>query len=166
MELHAKEILVLNLKPSNFLLDKNDHAVLGDIGISYLLLRIPLCGSDMIRRLGTPNYMAPEQWQPEVRGPVTFETDSWGFACCIVEMLTGIQPWNGKSVDEIHKAVVLRQEKPHVPDGLPPAVENVIVGCFEYDFRNRPLMEDILSAFKRYLFFSVYENTIFCPREF
>lgn len=151
MELHCKEILVLNLKPSNFLLNENDRAVLGDVGIPYLLLGIPLLGSDMVRRLGTPNYMAPEQWHPEVRGPISFETDSWGFACSIIEMLTGLPPWSGKSVDEIHKAVVKRQEKPHIPCGLPPAIENVIVGCFEYDFRSRPLMKHILSAFKRYI---------------
>ncbi|KAK4349146.1 hypothetical protein RND71_031901 [Anisodus tanguticus] len=147
MELHSKEILILNLKPHNFLLDENDHAILGDIGIPYLFLGVPLLTSDMSRRLGTPNYMAPEQWQPEVRGPLSFETDSWGFGCSIVEMLTGSQPWSGKSVDEIHKAVVQKQEKPHFPGGLPPAVENVIIGCFEYDFRNRPLSGDIFQAF-------------------
>ncbi|KAJ0090221.1 hypothetical protein Patl1_12479 [Pistacia atlantica] len=56
-------------------------------------------------RIGTPNYMAPEQWQPEGRGTLSFKTDSWGFACSIVEMLTGVQPWCGKSVDEIYDAI-------------------------------------------------------------
>nr|GLL46976.1 uncharacterized protein LOC109159474 [Ipomoea trifida] len=148
MELHSKGILVLNLKPCNFLLNENDQAVLGDIGIPYLLRGVPLLGSDMTRRLGTPNYMAPEQWQPEIRGPISSETDSWGFGCSIVEMVTGVQPWVGKSVEEIYKSVVTRQEKPHIPDGLPPAVRNVLVGCFEYDLRNRPLMEDIMHAFR------------------
>lgn len=148
MELHSKGILVLNLKPSNFLINGDNRAILGDLGVPYLLLGIPLPSSDMTRRLGTPNYMAPEQWQPEIRGPMSFETDSWGFGCSIMEMLTGIQPWCGNSVDEIYKSVVKRREIPHIPDGLPPALENVICGCFEYDFRNRPLMADILWAFK------------------
>ncbi|RVX19529.1 E3 ubiquitin-protein ligase KEG [Vitis vinifera] len=133
-----KEILVLNLKPYNFLLDQNDEAILGDLGIPYLLLQIPLPSSDIARRLGTPNYMAPEQWQPEVRGPLSLETDSWGFGCSIVEMLTGVQPWCGKSVEEVHDSVVRKQEKPFIPSGLPPAVERVIIGCFAYDFRSRP----------------------------
>ncbi|KAK3043746.1 hypothetical protein RJ639_001942 [Escallonia herrerae] len=148
MELHSKEILVLNLKPSNFLLNESDRATLGDLGIPYVLLDIPSPTTDLPRRLGTPNYMAPEQWQPEVRGPVSFETDSWGFGCSIVEMLTGIQPWCGKSVDDIQNSIVNKQEKPRIPGGLPPTVENVIVGCFEYDFRSRPSMADILHAFK------------------
>ncbi|OMO61666.1 hypothetical protein CCACVL1_23343 [Corchorus capsularis] len=147
LELHSKGILVLNLKPFNFLLDETDQAVLGDIGIPYLLLGIRLPSSDMAHRLGTPNYMAPEQWQPEIRGPISFETDSWGFACSILEMLTGITPWNGKSADEIYDLVVRKHEKPLIPSGLPPPVEKVLLGCFEYDFRSRPLMKDILHMF-------------------
>lgn len=147
LQLHSKGILVLNLKPFNFLLNETDQAVLGDVGIPHLLLGIPLPSSDLARRLGTPNYMAPEQWQPEVRGPLSFETDSWGFACSIIEMLTGVQPWCGRSVDEIYDAVVRRQEIPPIPSGLPPVVENVLLGCFEYDFRSRPLMTDILRVF-------------------
>ncbi|KDP33580.1 hypothetical protein JCGZ_07151 [Jatropha curcas] len=149
LELHAKELLVLSLKPSNFLLNENDHAVLGDVGIPYLLLGIPLPSSDMSLRLGTPNYMAPEQWQPEVRGPLSLETDSWGFACSILEMLTGIQPWRGRGIEEIYDSVVRKQEKPQIPEGLPPSVENILQCCFDYDFRNRPLMIDILRVFKR-----------------
>ncbi|XWS70442.1 hypothetical protein CRYUN_Cryun03dG0048600 [Craigia yunnanensis] len=147
LELHSKGILVLNLKPFNFLLTETDQAVLGDIGIPYLLLGIRLPSSDMAHRLGTPNYMAPEQWQPEIRGPISFETDSWGFACSIVEMLTGIVPWHGKSADEIYDLVVRKQEKPLIPSGIPPPVEKVLIGCFEYDFRSRPLMKDILHVF-------------------
>ncbi|XP_058115573.1 uncharacterized protein LOC131258338 [Magnolia sinica] len=148
LELHSKGILVLNLKPFNFLLNEHDQAILGDFGIPSLLLGISLPSSDTILRLGTPNYMAPEQWQPDVRGPISFETDSWGFGCSIVEMLSGAQPWCGKSAEEIYHLVVTKQEKPNVPSGLPPVIENVVSGCFEYDFRNRPLMADILQAFK------------------
>lgn len=148
LELHSIGTLVLNLKPSNFLLNKQDQLILGDFGIPYLLFGIPLSNSDMALRLGTPNYMAPEQWEPEIRGPISFETDSWGFGCSVLEMLTGVQPWFGKSTEEIYRSVVVKQEKPNIPSGLPFAVENVISGCFEYDFQNRPLMTDIIHAFK------------------
>ncbi|KAL9463170.1 hypothetical protein AB3S75_001051 [Citrus x aurantiifolia] len=147
-DLHSIGLLVLNLKPSNLLLSEHDQLVLGDFGIPYLLLGRSLSDTDMALRLGTPNYMAPEQWEPEVRGPISFETDTWGFGCSIMEMLTGIQPWFGKSVEEIYHSVVIKKEKPCIPSGLPPAVENVIIGCFEYDLRNRPLMADILHAFE------------------
>ncbi|PON81408.1 Tyrosine-protein kinase [Trema orientale] len=148
LELHSKRILVLNLKPSNILINENDQAILGDFGVPFLLLGSLFPNSDMACRLGTPSYMAPEQWQPEVRGPISFETDSWGFGCCIVEMLTGFHPWSGRSADEIYRSVVEKHEKPQIPNGLPSSVENVLRGCFEYDLRNRPLISDILHVFK------------------
>ncbi|XAR50538.1 Non-specific serine/threonine protein kinase [Bertholletia excelsa] len=146
--LHLIGLLVLNLKPSNFLLSEHNQVILAEFGIPYLLLGTPLPKSDLVLRLGTPNYMAPEQWEPDIRGPITFETDSWGFGCSIVEMLTGVQPWFGMPIDEIYDSVVIKQDKPQLPCGLPPEVENVINGCFEYDLRNRPLMTDIIQAFK------------------
>ncbi|KAL6587768.1 hypothetical protein OROMI_000746 [Orobanche minor] len=131
-ELHSIGLLVLNLKPSNFLLNEHDRAVLGDIG---LLLGIPLLDLETTLRLGTPSYTAPEYWESEVRDPLSFETDSLGFGCSIVEMLTGVLPWFGKSIEEIYQSKWT-------------ALESVISGCFEYDLRNRPLMEDILSVFQ------------------
>ncbi|CAN6985270.1 unnamed protein product [Brassica rapa subsp. trilocularis] len=148
LELHSKGFLILNLKPSNFLLSDNDKAILGDVGVPYLLLSIPLPSSDMTMRLGTANYMAPEQWQPELRGPMSFETDSWGFGCSVVEMLTGVQPWSGKSADEIYDLVVRKQEKISIPSGVPPPLENLLRGCFMYDLRSRPSMTDILHVLK------------------
>ncbi|CAN4087564.1 unnamed protein product [Withania somnifera] len=147
-ELHSMNVLILNLKPTNFLLNEHDEVFLGDFGIPYLLLGVQPPDSDQAFRLGTPNYMAPEQWEPEVRGPITCETDAWGFGCCIIEMLTGFPPLFGKSVQDIYRSVVINQEKPQLPGGLPSAIENVLNGCFEYDLRNRPLMVNILQAFE------------------
>ncbi|TKY74742.1 E3 ubiquitin-protein ligase KEG [Spatholobus suberectus] len=148
LELHSKGILVLNLKPSNVLLNDTDQAILGDVGIPNLLFGSSFLSSDIAHRLGTPNYMAPEQWQPELRGPISFETDSWGFGCTIVEMLTGNQPWYGCPVGEIYRSVVEKYEKPQIPSGLPSSFENILSGCFEYDLRNRPSMVDILMVFR------------------
>ncbi|KAJ4758077.1 Protein kinase superfamily protein [Rhynchospora pubera] len=148
-DLHDRGILVLNLKPCNILLTESDHAILGDVGFPSLLINLSLPNPDMIQRLGSPNYMAPEQWQPSIRGPISYETDSWGFGCSILEMLSGTQPWRGRSPDEIFNSVVVRKERPSLPDGLPPEIENVLVGCFDYDLRNRPSMAHIIQAFKR-----------------
>lgn len=160
-ELHSLGLLVLNLKPTNFLFNEHGQVVIGDFGLPYLLLGIPSADPALAFRLGTPNYMAPEQWQPEVRGPITYETDSWGFGCSIVEMLTGIQPWFGRSIKEIHESVVMKGEKPQIPGGLPQTVHNILYSCFEYDFRDRPLMTDILQVFERFIAFFLSFSTFF-----
>lgn len=148
-DLHERGILILNLKPCNILLTESDRAILGDLGFPSLLINLSLPNPDMIQRLGSPNYMAPEQWQPSIRGPISYETDSWGFGCSILEMLGGTQPWRGRSPDEIFNSVSVKKEKPNLPDGLPPEIENVLVGCFDSDLRNRPSMAHIIKAFQR-----------------
>ena len=42
---------------------------------------------------GTFNYMAPEAFDPEAFGGVTFAADAWSFACTLTEMITGVKPW-------------------------------------------------------------------------
>jgi serine/threonine protein kinase len=122
----------------HFLMMKVMVLLLGDFGIPSLLFGLSLLNLDLVQRFGTPNYMDPEQWQPSIRGPISFETDSWGFACSVLEMLSGIQPGRGKSADEIYQLVVSKKEKPMFPYSLPPDIENMLSGCFEYDFRTVP----------------------------
>ena len=62
----------------------------------------------------------------------------------MVEIMTGVQPLWGRSIEETYQTFVIKQEKLHIPSGLPHEVENVLNGCFEYDLRNRPLTVDIL----------------------
>ncbi|XBH63657.1 hypothetical protein VPH35_117584 [Triticum aestivum] len=72
----------------------------------------------------------------------------WGFACSILEMFSGIQPWRAKSSDEIYQSAVVKKEKQIFPYNLHTEVENVLSGCFEYDFRDRSLMSYILQSFE------------------
>eukprot|EP00250_Pteridium_aquilinum_P006004 c16002_g1_i1 orf=267-2261(+) len=147
-ELHSVRIMALNLKPCNCLLDGRDKVILGEFGIPSLVLGMSFSDDERAVWLGTPNYMAPEQWEPDIRGPLSFETDSWGFACSIIEMFTGVTPWHGYSPKEIFSLVVKKREKPKIPSGLPSVIKNVLRGCFEYDYRNRPLFAEIVRAFE------------------
>lgn len=121
-------------------------AIVGEFGIPMLFAGTASLSEQAVW-LGSPNYMAPEQWGANVRGPVSFETDCWSFACSVLEMFTGERPWGNMTPEEIFKAVVIRHDKPIVPSELPPAVERVLNGCFEYDYRHRPAFHEILRAF-------------------
>ncbi|KAL3699007.1 hypothetical protein R1sor_017029 [Riccia sorocarpa] len=147
MELHSCGVLALNLKPCNYLLDDNDTAILGEFGIPLLFFESSVTKSEPVPWMGTPNYMAPEQWDPALRGPLSFETDAWGFACSMVEMISGVKPWANRTASEIFEAVVIKGEKPSLPAGLPPGLQRILRSCFEYDYRRRPTFGQILRAF-------------------
>ncbi len=57
--------------------------------------------------LGTPAYMAPEQW---TGGAVTPATDQFGFCVALWEAFTGKRPFLGPSIDELREQVAAGPE--------------------------------------------------------
>jgi serine/threonine protein kinase len=103
-ELHEQNIISQDLKPPNFLIDDLDHCVVADFGISKIVHGT--FGGHMPSNVqGTFNYMSPEAFDPEQFGGVTFRTDSWSFACSLLEMMTGTKPFNGIKMAPIVRKV-------------------------------------------------------------
>ncbi len=90
---HLRGVIHRDLKPNNVLLDEEDNAYLTDFGIAKMLagtstsqLNLTATGSVM----GTPAYMAPEQWRSE---PVDARTDIYALGIILYEMLMGVLPF-------------------------------------------------------------------------
>jgi Tol biopolymer transport system component/predicted Ser/Thr protein kinase len=84
---HRKGIIHRDLKPANILVTKQHGIKLLDFGLA----RITSSSADSTltlagERMGTPAYMAPEQWEGE---PGDSRTDIYCFGCVLYEMLTG-----------------------------------------------------------------------------
>ena len=106
-ELHTQNVLFLDLKPSNILLDDFDNVAVCDFGISRK------SGSKSPGGLhGTFNYMSPEAFDEDSYGTLTTKSDVWSFACCIVEMVSGCMPWLGTSMAAICYKVASMKEVP------------------------------------------------------
>jgi serine/threonine protein kinase len=80
--------------------------------------------------LGTPDYMAPEQWQ-NVRGTDT-RADIYSLGCTLYFLLTGTTPFDGDTVNELlaahvsEEAPALDRVRPDVPRELAAVVARMV----------------------------------------
>ena len=84
---HRHDIVHRDVKPSNFLIDDDNHAMLTDFGIARGAADEKL--TQTLDQLGTPAYMAPEQRQKD---NVTAKADIYSLAIVLHELLTGSRP--------------------------------------------------------------------------
>ena len=106
---HATGVVHRDLKPANVFLCSSGQVKVLDFGIALVF------GAGSRNALGTPAYMAPEQWR-EARQDA--RTDVFGAAATLAEMVTGKLPYR---VTEDWSAVLEQGARPHVDaPGIPP----------------------------------------------
>lgn len=122
---HGRGTIHRDLKPPNVLFDDQGNAYLTDFGIAKLLGETSSLTQEGTT-VGTPSYMAPEQWASENMGP---PVDLYALGVVLFEMLTGRLPYVASSPyrvmhmhlnDPIPSAFMINPE-------LPPAVDSVIM---------------------------------------
>jgi serine/threonine protein kinase len=123
---HSHGVIHRDLKPENVLLVRHDRTpyfvkVL-DFGIAKLLDRgLAPAQTSLGTLLGTPEYMAPEQWSEQ---PVDGRTDLYALGIIAYELLTGRRPFNGESLGELLQAHLKQvptpphRMNPEVPEAL------------------------------------------------
>jgi len=95
---HAHGIVHRDVKPSNVLVEaRSGRPVLIDFGLA--LPPATGGGAALHAGLGTPFYMAPEQWVPD--GTVTPATDVYAFGVTAFQLLTGAVPYTGETAQEL-----------------------------------------------------------------
>jgi serine/threonine-protein kinase len=121
---HAHGVVHRDLKPTNILLDGQGNAFLTDFGIAKLNTQtssFTVTGNV----LGTPTYMAPEQWRSEEPTPLT---DVYGLGVLVYLMLTGQAPFEA---DTPHAMMYKHLNDPPPPmkntiGNLPEAIQEVV----------------------------------------
>src|SRR5262245_45941208 len=134
--IHARGLVHRDLKPSNVFLTPHGVKVL-DFGLalgvdektSSTEERLTLTG--MV--VGTPQYMAPEQWTKQGIGP---PSDLFALSSMLFEMLTGRAPFQGRNPMEIYHAIAY-EPPPPLSGGSEP-LDRLIQAALAKDPRDRP----------------------------
>jgi hypothetical protein len=128
---HRHGIIHRDLKASNILFDDDNNAYLSDFGIARAVESTTnLTQSGHI--VGTPQYMAPEQWKGD---PLDGRTDIYALGVLVYQLLTGSLPFNAPTT----AAMMYKHlnEKPPAPTNLrpnlPEAINEVIGKVLEKD---------------------------------
>ena len=153
---HAQGIVHRDLKPDNVFLEDVDGATrvkLLDFGISKFR-RVTNPSDEGTREghiLGTPGYMAPEQWMG--RRDIDHRADLFAAGAILYELLTGRVPYGGENQSEFFLEVVRGTQPPELPsrlvDAVPAALERAILRALERDRRARfGCAQDLLDALR------------------
>ncbi len=123
---HEHNIINRDVKPSNILLTEKGQPMLTDFGLVKIFEKegathLTASGAG----LGTPDYMAPEQWI----GEATAASDQYSLGVVLYEMITGYRPYTS----DTPAGILLKQindplpfPKEYIPD-LPQSVESVLM---------------------------------------
>jgi len=135
---HDRNIINRDVKPSNILMTEKGQPMLTDFGLVKIFGEHEKDATSLTSSgtgLGTPDYMAPEQWT----GEPTTQSDLYSLGVVLYEMITGYRPYTA----DTPAGVLLKQAteslplpKQYIPD-LPKDVESVLLKVLAKEPRDR-----------------------------
>ncbi len=135
---HDHHIINRDVKPSNILMTDKGQPMLTDFGLVKLFGEQEKDATSLTSSgtgLGTPDYMAPEQWT----GEPTAQSDLYSLGVVLYEMITAHRPYTA----DTPAGVLLKQAteslplpKQYIPD-LPKDVESVLLRVLAKDPADR-----------------------------
>jgi predicted Ser/Thr protein kinase len=121
---HEKGLVHRDLKPSNLFLTRDRQVKILDLGLARFLQ--DQVGDATLTReeagMGTPDYMAPEQFHDARH--VDARSDIYSLGCTLYHLLTGGVPFPGSSMSEKYEAhetkepPAIEESCPEIPAGL------------------------------------------------
>ena len=142
-EAHALGIVHRDLKPANlFLTTRADGSALVkvlDFGVAKLLNNDPskpqLTANGAV--IGSPLYMSPEQLLG--KKSIDARSDVWQLGVILYELISGLCPFDGRTMAEIMMAIGVHPPKPlrEVRPDAPPELEALITSTLEKDVAKR-----------------------------
>jgi serine/threonine-protein kinase len=131
---HQKNIIHLDLKPRNIMLDSDGRVYIMDFGVARSLGAHEVVQEKKL--IGTPAYISPEQAKGD---EVDKRSDIYSLGVILFEMLTGKRPFEADTLDSyvdmhIHKKPPRPSE---IRQQIPPFLDDIILKCLKKDKDNR-----------------------------
>jgi serine/threonine protein kinase len=132
---HAQGVIHRDIKPANLIVSADRVVKICDFGISrYTEATAAVTGPGAV--LGTPAYMAPEQYEAR---PADARTDLYAFGCTLYALLTGGPPFTGSlaALMRQHLAAPPRSPRLARPD-IPVELDRLILDLLAKNPEYRP----------------------------
>lgn len=97
---HSNNIIHRDVKPDNMLMEEGRTVLISDFGVAQLMDDVQKQNRTENMLVGTPHFMAPEQWRNEL---LDHRVDLYGLGVSMFTMLTGRYPFSGNSLPEFKK---------------------------------------------------------------
>ena len=136
---HEQGVIHRDLKPSNILIGPEDQPRITDFGLARLLepgTSLTLAGD----RLGTPEFMAPEQAFAGL-GNTGVHSDVYGLGAVLYFLLAGRPPLVANSLGDLLHAVRDQTPEPpsHFNPAVSPALDSLCLWCLAKRPSHRPI---------------------------
>lgn len=144
--IHAQRVVHLDVKPENVIVREDGTAVLVDFGLARHLDLPDLVAEEVIRPMGSPSSVSPEQLLGVRDDP---RSDLFGLGVVLYELATGRLPFGAPTTEGGLRRRLYRDPVPPRalrPD-VPPWLQEVVLACLEIDPAGRPACaEDVARA--------------------
>jgi tRNA A-37 threonylcarbamoyl transferase component Bud32 len=147
---HHAGIIHRDLKPENVFLVQDRELASGervkllDFGIAKLSDTFGGASPTTVGAIGTPAYMAPEQWSDS--STVDWRADVYSLGCIVYEMASGRPPFRTSSIAEACEKHLHETPQPlrfHAPD-VPPAIDAFTLRLLSKDPAQRVTSTELL----------------------
>jgi eukaryotic-like serine/threonine-protein kinase len=137
---HRAGIIHGDVKPANILITLESRPKLTDFGMA----RLASHDNGDTALLGTPAYWCPEQI---IGRPQGARSDLFSLGVVLYEMLTGISPFAGDSLQSVCNHVLSSTPLPpsHANASIPTAVNDIVAACLTKDPNHRIPSAEVLA---------------------